>query len=218
PPPSGQRDRPLRALIFDSHYDPYKGVIAYIRVMDGVLTSGARILLMGTQVQVDTLELGAFRPAMQPLPELGTGELGYVATGLKELGDCQVGDPVTLAAQPAEMPLAGYRPAKPMVFAGLYPVESNAYGELREALEKLKMNDAALSFEPETSAALGFGFRCGFLGLLHMEIIQERLEREFNLELIATSPSVVYRVNRTDGKTEEIDNPAHLPNPTYILS
>src|SRR5262249_21270596 len=163
PPPQGQRDQPLRALIFDSHYDAYKGVIAYVRVFDGVLPSGARILLMGTEVEVDTLELGAFRPSMIPLAELGPGEVGYIATGLKSVGDCQVGDPVTLAGQPADAPLEGYRPAKPMVFAGLYPVESNAYTDLREALEKLKLNDAALSYQPETSAALGFGFRCGFL-------------------------------------------------------
>jgi GTP-binding protein LepA len=218
PPPSGQHDQPLRALIFDSHYDPYKGVIAYIRVIDGVLTSGARILLMGTQVQVDTLELGAFRPTMQPLPELGPGEVGYIATGLKEVGDCQVGDTVTLAAQPAEAPLAGYRPAKPMVFAGLYPVESNAYSDLREALEKLKMNDAALSFEPETSAALGFGFRCGFLGLLHMEIVRERLEREYDLELLITAPSVEYQVLRTDGEIIAVDNPSEMPDVGQIAS
>jgi len=218
PPPSGQHDRPLRALIFDSHYDPYKGVIAYIRVIDGVLTSGARILLMGTQVQVDTLELGAFRPTMQPLLELGPGEVGYIATGLKEVGDCQVGDTVTLAAQPAEAPLEGYRPAKPMVFAGLYPVESNAYVDLREALEKLKMNDAALSFEPETSAALGFGFRCGFLGLLHMEIVRERLEREYDLELLITAPSVEYQVLRTDGEIVTVDNPSEMPDVGQIAS
>jgi len=218
PPPSGQRDRPLRALIFDSHYDPYKGVIAYIRVMDGLLTSGARILLMGTQIQVDTLELGAFRPTMQPLSELGPGEVGYIATGLKEVGDCQVGDTVTLAAQPAEEPLAGYRPAKPMVFAGLYPVESNAYIDLREALEKLKMNDAALSFEPETSAALGFGFRCGFLGLLHMEIVRERREREYDLELLITAPSVEYQVLRTDGEIVTVDNPSEMPDIGLIAS
>src|SRR6266498_2402322 len=218
PPPSGQRDRPLRALIFDSHYDPYKGVIAYIRVMDGLLTSGARILLMGTQIQVDTLELGAFRPTMQPLSELGPGEVGYIATGLKEVGDCQVGDTVTLAAQPAEEPLAGYRAAKPMVFAGLYPVDSNAYVDLREALEKLKLNDAALSYQPETSAALGFGFRCGFLGLLHMEIVRERLEREYNLELLITAPSVEYQVLLTDGEVITVDNPSEMPDVVRIAS
>src|SRR5262245_39139104 len=218
PPPHGQRDQPLRALIFDSHYDPYKGVIAYIRVMDGVLASGARILLMGTQVQADTLELGAFRPAMTPLPELGPGEVGYIATGLKEVGDCQVGDTVTLASQPAAGPLEGYRPAKPMVFAGLYPVESNAYSDLREALEKLKLNDAALSYQPETSAALGFGFRCGFLGLLHMEIVRERLEREYDLDLLITAPSVEYQVLRTDGEIVTVDNPSEMPEIGQIAS
>jgi GTP-binding protein LepA len=218
PPPHGQRSQPLRALIFDSHYDAYKGVIAYVRVIDGVLPSGARILLMGTQVEVDTLELGAFRPAMTPLPELGPGEVGYIATGLKSVGDCQVGDTVTLAGQPAESPLEGYRPAKPMVFAGLYPVESNAYVDLREALEKLKLNDAALSYEPETSAALGFGFRCGFLGLLHMEIVRERLEREYNLELLITAPSVEYQVLRSDGEIITVDNPSDMPDVAKIAS
>jgi GTP-binding protein LepA len=218
PPPRGQRDQPARALIFDSHYDAYKGVIAYVRVIDGALPSGARILLMGTQVEVDTLELGAFRPAMTPLLELGPGEVGYIATGLKSVGDCQVGDTVTLANQPASMPLAGYRPAKPMVFAGLYPVESNAYGDLREALEKLKLNDAALSYEPETSAALGFGFRCGFLGLLHMEIVRERLEREYNLELLITAPSVEYQVLLVDGEIVTVDNPSDMPDVARIAS
>ncbi|MFN8567802.1 MAG: translation elongation factor 4 [Kouleothrix sp.] len=218
PPPAGSRAQPLRALIFDSHYDPYKGVIAYVRVLEGALVSGARILLMGTQIQADTLELGAFRPTMTPLPELGTGEVGYIATGLKEVGDCQVGDTVTLAAAPAAMPLAGYRPAKPMVFAGLYPVESNAYVDLREALEKLKLNDAALSYQPETSAALGFGFRCGFLGLLHMEIVRERLEREYNLELLITAPSVEYQVLRTDGEILTVDNPSDMPEAAKISS
>ncbi len=218
PPPAGNRAQPLRALIFDSHYDPYKGVIAYVRVIDGVLASGARILLMGTQVQADTLELGAFRPTMTPLPELGPGEVGYIATGLKEVGDCQVGDTVTLAAEPAAEPLAGYRSAKPMVFAGLYPVESNAYIDLREALEKLKLNDAALSFAPETSAALGFGFRCGFLGLLHMEIVRERLEREYNLDLLITAPSVEYQVLRTDGEIMIVDNPSEMPDVSQLAS
>ena len=218
PPPSGQRDQPLRALIFDSHYDAYKGVIAYVRVLDGVLASGARILLMGTQVEADTLELGAFRPGMMPLPELGPGEVGYIATGLKSVVDCQVGDTVTLASQPAETPMEGYRAAKPMVFAGLYPVESNAYVDLREALEKLKLNDAALSYQPETSAALGFGFRCGFLGLLHMEIVRERLEREYNLELLITAPSVEYQVLLTDGEVITVDNPSEMPDVVRIAS
>src|SRR5215216_3104820 len=211
PPPSGQREQPLRALIFDSHYDAYKGVIAYVRVLDGALSGGARILLMGTQVEADILELGAFRPSMSPLPELGPGEVGYIATGLKSVVDCQVGDTVTLASRPAEMPLEGYRAAKPMVFAGLYPVESNAYVDLREALEKLKLNDAALSYQPETSAALGFGFRCGFLGLLHMEIVRERLEREYDLDLISTAPNVVYRVIMEDGSEVEVTNPSEYP-------
>ena len=218
PPPSGQRDQPLRALIFDSHYDAYKGVIAYVRVLDGVLMSGARILLMGTQVEADTLELGAFRPGMTPLLELGPGEVGYIATGLKSVVDCQVGDTVTLASQPAATPMEGYRAAKPMVFAGLYPVESNAYIDLREALEKLKLNDAALSYQPETSAALGFGFRCGFLGLLHMEIVRERLEREYNLELLITAPSVEYQVLLTDGEIMTIDNPSEMPEVVRIAS
>ena len=218
PPPSGQRDQPLRALIFDSHYDAYKGVIAYVRVLDGVLASGARILLMGTQVEADTLELGAFRPGMTPLPELGPGEVGYIATGLKSVIDCQVGDTVTLASRPAATPMEGYRAAKPMVFAGLYPVDSNAYVDLREALEKLKLNDAALSYQPETSAALGFGFRCGFLGLLHMEIVRERLEREYNLELLITAPSVEYQVLLTDGEVMTVDNPSEMPDVVRIAS
>ncbi len=218
PPPSGQPDQPVRALIFDSHYDAYKGVIAYVRVLDGVLSSGARILLMGTQVEADTLELGAFRPGMTPLLELGPGEVGYIATGLKSVVDCQVGDTVTLASRPAETPMEGYRAAKPMVFAGLYPVEANAYVDLREALEKLKLNDAALSYQPETSAALGFGFRCGFLGLLHMEIVRERLEREYNLELLITAPSVEYQVLLTDGEVITVDNPSEMPDVVRIAS
>jgi GTP-binding protein LepA len=218
PPPRGQREQPLRALIFDSHFDSYKGVIAYVRVIDGILKSGARILLMGTEVEAELLEIGAFRPSMTPLSELGPGEVGYIATGLKEVGQCQVGDTVTLAAQPAAAPLEGYRPAKPMVFAGLYPVESNAYGDLREALEKLKLNDAALSYAPETSAALGFGFRCGFLGLLHMEIVRERLEREYGLDLLITAPSVEYQVLRTDGEIAIVDNPSEMPDTGQIAS
>jgi GTP-binding protein LepA len=218
PPPRGQRDQPLRALIFDSHFDSYKGVIAYVRVIDGVLTSDARILLMGTEIEADLLEIGAFRPSMTPLPELGPGEVGYIATGLKEVGQCQVGDTVTLAEQPATTQLEGYRPAKPMVFAGLYPVESNAYGDLREALEKLKLNDAALSYTPETSTALGFGFRCGFLGLLHMEIVRERLEREYGLDLLITAPSVEYQVLRTDGEIAIVDNPSEMPDTGQIAS
>ncbi|HMO59869.1 MAG TPA: translation elongation factor 4 [Roseiflexaceae bacterium] len=212
PPPHGMLEQPLRALIFDSHYDPYKGVIAYIRVVDGVLRSSDTILLMGTQVEVDLLEIGTFRPVMTPTDELGPGEVGYIATGLKQIGECQVGDTVTLAVQPATAALPGYRPAKPMVFAGLYPVESNAYGDLRDALERLKLNDAALSYAPEKSAALGFGFRCGFLGLLHMEIVRERLEREYDLDLLITAPSVEYQVLRSNGDIITVDNPSEMPD------
>ncbi len=218
PPPHGQAGRPTRALIFDSHYDPYKGVIAAVRVVDGAIPSGARVQFMGTGARTETLEIGAFRPAMQPLPVLNTGEVGYIATGLKTVADCQVGDTVTLADQPAETPLPGYRPAKPMVFAGLYPVDSNAYPELRDALEKLKLNDAALSFQPESSAALGFGFRAGFLGLLHMEIVRERLEREYNLDLLITAPSVEYQVLRTDGEIVTVSNPSEMPEVSKIAA
>ncbi|HWQ14251.1 MAG TPA: translation elongation factor 4 [Roseiflexaceae bacterium] len=218
PPPHGLHDRPLRALVFDSHYDAYKGVIAYVRVVDGAIRAGERIRLMGTGTEADALEIGAFRPTMTPLESLETGEVGYIATGLKQIGDVQVGDTVTLASQPAEQALPGYRPAKPMVFAGIYPVESNAYPELREALEKLKLNDAALSFEPEKSAALGFGFRCGFLGLLHMEIVRERLEREYDLDLLITAPSVEYQVLTSNGEIITVDNPADMPDQGRIAA
>jgi len=218
PPPHGQWNQPARALIFDSHYDPYKGVIAYVRVFDGVFAADSRVQFLGTGAQADILELGAFRPAMTPLEELAAGNVGYLATGLKSVDDCQVGDTVTLAGNPANAPLPGYRPAKPMVFAGLYPVDSDAYTELREALERLKLNDAALSFQPESSAALGFGFRCGFLGLLHMEIVRERLEREYNLDLLITAPSVEYQVLRTDGEIITIDNPSDMPEVSHIAS
>jgi GTP-binding protein LepA len=218
PPPKGDRAKPARALIFDSHYDPYKGVIAYVRVVDGVFTSRDRVHFIGTGAEAETLELGVFRPAMTTLPELGAGEVGYIATGLKTVEECQVGDTVTQAEAPAVEPLPGYRPAKPMVFAGLYPVDSNEYPELREALERLKLNDAALSFEPESSAALGFGFRCGFLGLLHMEIVRERLEREYNLDLLITAPSVEYQVLRTDGEIITVSNPSEMPEVSKIAS
>jgi GTP-binding protein LepA len=216
PPPRGRPDEPLRALIFDSHYDPYKGVIAYVRIVDGALRRGDRILLMGTGITVEQLELGIFRPTMTPLDELGPGDVGYIATGLKQIGECQVGDTVTLAAQPASTALPGYRPAKPMVFAGLYPVESNQYVELREALERLKLNDAALSYQPEKSGALGFGFRCGFLGMLHMEIVRERLEREYDLDLLITAPSVEYQVMCTNGEIIQVDNPSLMPEAGQI--
>ncbi len=216
PPPRGRPDEPLRALIFDSHYDPYKGVIAYVRIVDGALRRGDRILLMGTGITVEQLEIGIFRPTMTPLDELGPGDVGYIATGLKQIGECQVGDTVTLAAQPASTALPGYRPAKPMVFAGLYPVESNEYVELREALERLKLNDAALSYQPEKSGALGFGFRCGFLGMLHMEIVRERLEREYDLDLLITAPSVEYQVMCTNGEIIQVDNPSLMPEAGQI--
>ncbi|GIW00598.1 translation elongation factor 4 [Roseiflexus sp.] len=218
PPPHGQHDRPLRALIFDSHYDPYKGVIAYVRIVDGALPVGARLRMLGTGAEADALEVGAFRPQMTPLDLLDTGEVGYVATGLKQIGECQVGDTITLASMPAEIALPGYRPAKPMVFAGLYPVDTNAYTDLRDALEKLKLNDAALSFVPEKSAALGFGFRCGFLGLLHMEIVRERLEREYGLDLLITAPSVEYQVLLSNGDVITVDNPADMPDAGRIES
>ncbi len=216
PPPRGQRQQPARALIFDSHYDPYKGVIAYVRVVDGAFTSRDRVRFMGTGAQAETLELGIFRPAMTPLNELVAGEVGYIATGLKSVADCQVGDTITLADAPAAEPLPGYRPAKPMVFAGLYPIDSNAYPELREALERLKLNDAALSFQPESSAALGFGFRCGFLGLLHMEIVRERLEREYKLDLLITAPSVEYQVLLSDGEIVTVANPSEMPDQSRV--
>jgi GTP-binding protein LepA len=216
PSPSGAERRPLRALIFDSKYDPYKGVIAYVRVVDGRLRLTQRLRLMSQQRSLEPLELGTFRPALVPLDELDTGEVGYVATGLKNVRDCRVGDTVTDEHDPADEPLAGYQPAKPMVFAGLYPSQANDYPVLRDALDKLQLNDAALIYQPESSVALGFGFRCGFLGLLHMEIVQERLEREFDLALLATAPSVEYQVTRTDGVEIIAHSPADLPEPQKI--
>jgi GTP-binding protein LepA len=216
PPPSGRVDGRTRALIFDSHYDPYKGVIAYVKVVDGSLATGDRIRLLSTGKEADVLELGYFTPEMTSVAALGTGEVGYVATGMKIVKDLQVGDTITLAASPAATPLPGYRPAKPMVFAGLYPVDGEEYPMLRDALERLQLNDASLTYEPESSIALGFGFRAGFLGLLHMEIIQERLEREYGLELLATAPSVEYEVLMRGGETMVIDNPAAMPSPGEI--
>ncbi len=216
PPPQGDPNAPLRALTFDSHYNQYKGVIAYVRVMDGELRTGQPVLFMGTGAQTDTLEIGVFRPGMTPINVLHTGETGYIATGLKAVGDSQVGDTVTLVQNPATEALAGYRPAKPMVFAGIYPVDATDYPLLRDALEKLKLNDAALTFAPETSAALGFGFRAGFLGLLHMEIVQERLEREYNLNLLTTAPSVEYQTMLRTGEIISFDNPSEMPDPSMI--
>ena len=212
PTPKGDPDAPLRALIFDSHFDPYIGIVAYVRVMDGLLRAGQRIRMMASGREFDVSGVGVFAPAMRPTEGLDTGEVGFVHAAIKSVGDCRVGDTITVAgAAAATDPLPGYKQVKPMVFCGLYPIVGENYSELREALGKLQLNDSSLSYEPETSAALGFGFRCGFLGLLHSEIIQERLEREFDLELIATSPSVIYRVETMDGKTHEIDNPAHWP-------
>jgi GTP-binding protein LepA len=213
PPPNGRPDQPLRALVFDSHYDAYKGVIAYVRIVDGQLRANERISLMATGSNADILEAGYFQPRLVSGGQLTTGEVGYIATGFKNVKECTVGDTVTVpAALGIVEPLAGYAPAKPMVFAGLYPVDSNDYPLLREALERLKLNDAALAYDPETSSALGFGFRCGFLGLLHMEIIQERLEREYNLDILATAPSVEYHVTKTGGEALLVDNPSEMPN------
>jgi GTP-binding protein LepA len=216
PPPRGERDAAPRALIFDSHYDSYKGVIAYVKLIDGRIETGERIRLMANSKEAELLEVGFFDPDLHPVRALETGEVGYIATGLKIVQDVQVGDTVTLAANPAREALPGYRPAKPMVFAGLYPVESDTYPMLRDALERLRLNDAALTWEPESSDALGFGFRCGFLGLLHMEIIQERLEREYGIELLATAPSVEYEVLLHSGAVIEIDNPSVMPSPGEI--
>lgn len=211
PPPEGNEEGPLRALVFDSHYDPYKGVIAYVRVVDGSIRPGMVIRMMATGKEYAVAEVGIFRPQLAPVEALKTGEVGFVAAQIKNVRDCRVGDTITEAKRPAQEPLPGYRAVKPMVFCGLYPVESADYGRLREALDKLRLNDAALFYEPETSAALGFGFRCGFLGLLHMEIVQERLEREYDLKLITTAPNVIYRVLRKDGRVVEVENPAELP-------
>jgi len=217
PPPGGDSTAPLQALIFDSHYDSYKGVIAYVRVVSGELCARDDLLLMATHIPVEPVEIGTFTPGMSPTDCLRVGEVGYVATGLKTVRQCEVGDTVTTRAAPAGQTLAGYRPAKPMVFAGIYPVESDDYTSLRDALDKLQLNDAALVFEPESSQALQFGFRCGFLGLFHMEIVQERLEREYGLDLIATAPSVAYEVTTTSGETVQIASPADLPDVTTIV-
>ncbi len=216
PPPPGDPTQPLRALIFDSHYDAYKGVVAYIRVVDGRLDARTPLQLMSNSVPVDPIEVGVFVPQMRAVAELGAGEVGYVATGLKTLQECTVGDTFTTRDRPADEPLPGYRPAKSMVFAGFYPAEGQDYELLGEALEKLGLNDAALFYEPETSPALGFGFRCGFLGLFHMEIIQERLEREYDLDLVATAPSVEHHILKTNGEQLIVSNPADLPPETEI--
>ena len=216
PPPRGDPDAPPRALVFDSKYDAYKGVLAYVRVVDGSLAAGQRLRLMQQGTRFEPLDVGAFRPELEVQPRLDAGQVGYVATGLKSVHQSRVGDTVTLDRHGAEQPLPGYRPAKPMVFAGIYPTDPNEYEELRAAFERLSLNDASLVWQPESSAALGFGFRAGFLGLLHMEIVQERLEREFSLDLVATAPSVEYEVTRSDGREIVVDSPADLPPPNEI--
>ncbi|HIV19884.1 MAG TPA: elongation factor 4 [Candidatus Merdivicinus intestinigallinarum] len=217
PAPKGDPDAPLQALIFDSYYDSYRGVIVYIRVKEGTLRKDSRIRMMATGAEFDVVEIGCLgATSLIPCDELKAGEVGYIAASIKNIGDTRVGDTVTDAEAPAAEPLPGYRKVNPMVFCGIYPADGAKYPDLREALEKLQLNDASLSFEPETSIALGFGFRCGFLGLLHMEIIQERLEREFNLDLVTTAPSVVYRITKTDGEVVYIDNPTNYPDPSVI--
>ncbi|MGN1037184.1 MAG: translation elongation factor 4, partial [Ruminococcus sp.] len=217
PAPSGDTEKPLKALIFDSYYDSYKGVIIYIRVMDGTVKIGDTIKLMSTGAEFTIVEAGHMdASSLVNSGELKAGEVGYLSASIKSIGDTRVGDTVTLADNPCDEPLAGYRKVNPMVYSGIYPADGAKYGDLRDALEKLQLNDASLSFEPETSIALGFGFRCGFLGLLHMEIIQERLEREYNLDLITTAPSVIYKVTLTSGETVYIDNPTNYPDTSLI--
>ncbi len=215
-PPQGDSRLPLQALIFDSLFDSYRGAIAYVRVVEGKLTVGEKIRMIATGKEFEVTELGTFRPAMTVAKELVAGEVGFVIASMKNVRDVEVGDTITAVGNPALSPLPGYRPVQPMVYCGLYPIDNADYNDLRDALEKLKLNDASLVFEPENSTALGFGFRCGFLGLLHMEIIQERLEREYNMSLIATAPSVVYKVHRTNGEVENISNPAELPAANYL--
>ncbi len=219
PAPKGDASAPLKALIFDSYYDSYKGVIAYVRVMDGTLHPGDTIKFMATGAEFSVVETGYMGATeLIPAQEIRAGDVGYITASIKSLGDVEVGDTVTTVENPAEEALPGYRKVLPMVFSGIYPLDGARYSDLRDALEKLKLNDAALSFEPETSAALGFGYRCGFLGLLHMEIIQERIEREFNLDIITTAPSVVYKITLTNGEMLEIDNPTNYPDPSIIES
>jgi len=216
PPPAGVPDAPLKALIFDSWYDPYRGVVIVIRVIDGMIRPGMKIRLMAQGQDYESLQLGIFTPKAVEVGELGVGEVGFLVANIKNVGDAKIGDTITETSRPTAEPFPGFKELKPMVFAGLYPVEGHEYPELRDALEKLRLNDASFFYEPETSVALGFGFRCGFLGLLHMEIVQERLEREFNMDLVTTAPGVLYRVTTTDGKVEEIDSPAKLPDAGHI--
>ena len=211
PPPKGDASAPLKALIFDSWYDPYRGVVIVARVLEGTLRKGTKIRLMAQGQDFEIDQIGVFSPKPEPIDDLGPGEVGFVVANIKTVSDAKIGDTITETNRPAAKAFPGFKELKPMVFAGLYPVESHQYSELREALEKLRLNDASFFFEPETSAALGFGFRCGFLGLLHMEIVQERLEREFNMDLVTTAPGVLYRVTTTDGRVVEIDSPSKLP-------
>ena len=216
PAPNGDPAAPLQALIFDSKFDAYKGVMLYVRVVNGCLKKGMSIRLMATGKVYDVTEVGVFKPAMVNVPELGEGQVGFLAAAIKTVKDARVGDTITDNSRPAKEPLPGYRKATPMVYCGLYPIENSEYDNLRDALEKLQLNDASLTFEPETSSALGFGFRCGFLGLLHMDVIKERLEREYGLSLITTAPNVIYEVVKTNGDIEMVDNPSQFPNPTVI--
>ncbi|PYR44873.1 MAG: elongation factor 4 [Acidobacteria bacterium] len=212
PPPAGNPDAPLKALIFDSWYDPYRGVVIVVRVLDGVLRPGMKIRLMAEGQDYELLQVGIFTPKAVPVDELAVGEVGFVVANIKKISDAKIGDTITESTRPAVEPFPGFKPLKPMVFAGFYPVEGHEYPQLRDALEKLRLNDASFFYEPETSIALGFGFRCGFLGLLHMEIVQERLEREFDMDLVTTAPGVLYRVTTTDDVVQEIDSPAKLPD------
>ncbi|WP_370772583.1 translation elongation factor 4 [Clostridium sp.] len=216
PAPNGDEEAPLKALIFDSYYDSYKGVVCYVRIKDGVVKPGTKIKLMATNKVYDVTEVGVFTPKLMPISELRAGDVGYITASIKNVADARVGDTITEADRPTVEALPGYKKAVPMVYSGIYPVDGAKYDELKEALEKLQINDAALDFEPETSIALGFGFRCGFLGLLHMEIIQERIEREFNLDIITTAPSVVYKVTKTNGEVLDLTNPTNLPEATEI--
>jgi GTP-binding protein LepA len=216
PQPAGDPGAPLKALIFDSWFDPYRGVVIVARVIDGTLRKKQKVRFMAAQQDYEVDDLGVFSPKAVPVEELSVGEVGFVVANIKRVADAKIGDTITDAARPTTEPFPGFKELKPMVFAGLYPVESHQYSELREALEKLRLNDASFFYEPETSAALGFGFRCGFLGLLHMEIVQERLEREYNMDLVTTAPGVLYRVTTTDGEVQEIDSPAKLPDPGRI--
>ena len=216
PSPTGDPTAPLKALIFDSWFDPYRGVVIVARVIDGALRRKQKVRFMAAQQDYEIDDLGVFSPKAVPVDELGVGEVGFVVANIKRVADAKIGDTITEVARPTTEPFPGFKELKPMVFAGLYPVESHQYSELREALEKLRLNDASFFYEPETSAALGFGFRCGFLGLLHMEIVQERLEREYDMDLVTTAPGVLYRVTTTDGDVQEIDSPAKLPDPGRI--